>query len=505
VDPFLPSSHCATCHNGLTSAAGEEVSIGVRWRTSMMAHAARDPYWHAGVRREVVDHPRAQSAIEHECSRCHMPMAHVLAGYAGRQSVVFGNLAPAGGMPPDPLALEGVSCTVCHQIAPDRLGTKESFTGGFVIPRSTAPDGRIAYGSFDVTPGLASIMRTAVGFAPARGAHLERSELCATCHTLYTHALDSAGQALGEFPEQVPYQEWLHSRFRESTSCQDCHMPGVEKTPIASVLGEVRDLPRHDFRGANTLMLALLTRHRHEFGAAEAAELDRARMRTEHFLREEAAALSVIAARQGGRVEADVTVRNLAGHKLPTAYPSRRAWLHVALRDAGGRTLFSSGDLRKDGAIDGNDNDLDATRYEPHYREIRSGDQVQIYETVLGGPDGRVTTGLLTAVQYLKDNRVLPGGFDKSAAPDDVKVRGEAQQDLDFTGGEDRIRYSMEIGDAEGPLTLEVRLWYQPIAFRWARNLGDYDTPETRRFVDRFEGLAGTSAVPLAEARTSVR
>ena len=35
-----------------------------------------------------------------------------------------------------------------------------------------------------------------------------------------------------------------------------------------------------------------------------------------------------------GRLLVDVTVRNLTGHKLPTAYPSRRAWLHVTVRDA---------------------------------------------------------------------------------------------------------------------------------------------------------------------------
>ena len=30
----------------------------------MMANSAKDPYWQAGVRREVMDHPQAQAAIE---------------------------------------------------------------------------------------------------------------------------------------------------------------------------------------------------------------------------------------------------------------------------------------------------------------------------------------------------------------------------------------------------------------------------------------------------------
>ena len=43
--------------NGLVSPAGEDVSIGVSWRSSMMANSARDPYWQAAVRREVLHHP----------------------------------------------------------------------------------------------------------------------------------------------------------------------------------------------------------------------------------------------------------------------------------------------------------------------------------------------------------------------------------------------------------------------------------------------------------------
>ena len=61
----------------------------------------------------------------------------------------------------------------------------------------------------------------------------------------------------------------------------------------------------------------------------------------------------------------------------------------------------------------GNDNDADPSRYEPHYSEIRSADQVEIYESILGDENGHVTTGLLAGVRYLKDNRLLPDGFDK--------------------------------------------------------------------------------------------
>ena len=60
----------------------------------------------------------------------------------------------------------------------------------------------------------------------------------------------------------------------------------------------------------------------------------------------------------GQRVIAvDVHVENFGGHKLPTAFPSRRAWLHVMVKDASGRLVFESGALKPDGSIAGNDND----------------------------------------------------------------------------------------------------------------------------------------------------
>ena len=75
---------------------------------------------------------------------------------------------------------------------------------------------------------------------------------------------------------------------------------------------------------------------------------------------------------------------------------------------------------------------------------------MQIYESVMVGPDGAVTTGLLTALRYVKDNRLLPHGFDKRTADKDVAVHGDAEGDADFTGGGDRIRYSVGPGRRAG-------------------------------------------------------
>ena len=220
-----------------------------------------------------------------------------------------------------------------------------------------------------------------------------------------------------------------------------------------------------------------------------------------------AADLSVERIRDGGgRLVPKVTGESGRGHKLPPAYPARRAWLHFTVRNGDGQAVFESGALAPDGSIRGNDNDTDRTRYEQHYAEIDRDDQVQIYEAVLAGPDGAVTTGLLTAVRYVKDNRILPRGFDKTTAEEDIAVQGEAAKDADFVGGSDRVRYVVDVSDdAVGPFQVEAELWYQPIAYRWAQNLRQQPAAETDRFVGYYEAMAHRSAVVLARAGLMVR
>src|SRR5262249_15069782 len=154
------------------------------------------------------------------------------------------------------------------------------------------------------------------------------------------------------------------------------------------------------------------------------------------------------------------------------------AWIHLVVRDRNGGVVFESGALKADGSVAGNDNDADAAAFEPHYTEIRNADQVQIYESILGGPDGAGTTGLPAAAQDLKGNRPPPRGFDRRTAEPDIAVHGGALDDPDFTAASDRVRYSMAVGAAQGPFTVDAELLYQPIGFRWANNLKTYDAPE---------------------------
>jgi hypothetical protein len=505
---FATSDQCSACHNGLVTRSGVDVSIAIDWRAGVMANSSRDPYWQAAVSREVADHPEVRPEIEDTCSTCHMPMSRFTAHARGAKGQIFAHLPFGGGaQEPDPLAEDGVSCSLCHQIEDKAFGQKESYNGGFAIDVAHPPGQRPEYGPFEVRRGLARIMESATQFVPAESSHVRQSELCATCHTLYTESYRGR-EVIARFAEQVPYLEWQHSAYREKASCQSCHMPVPDSpAPIASVLGfERADFAQHTFFGGNFLLLAILNRYRDEL-AVEALpqELDRMRRGTLEFLQGRTAAVHLTSrGRAKGSVEIDVAVENLTGHKLPTAYPSRRVWIHFTATDARGRVLFESGRLLDDGSIAGNDNDADARAYEPHYRRIEQPEQVQIYEPILASVEGAVTTGLLTATHYAKDNRLLPHGFDKRTAGADFAVVGSARDDPDFAGGGDHVIYVVQSGDAPRPLRVEVELWYQPIGFRWAMNHVDYPQPESRRFVSYYRSVASASAVRLANAKLEV-
>lgn len=500
---FQTAEACMSCHNNLVAPSGEDVSIGISWRASMMANSARDPYWHAAVRREVMDHPESQAAIENECATCHMPMAHYQANANGEMLSVFDNLpANQAVTVQNLLAIDGVSCTTCHQITDKNFGERESFVGRFDIDTSQPMGERKIYGPYAVDAGRSTIMHSSSGFRQAESKHIQQSELCATCHTLYTHTLGEGGEVIGELPEQVPYLEWRNSSFVDQQSCQSCHMPVVEEPmPISSVWGQPREeVSRHSFRGGNFFMMSMLNRYRDELGVkALPQEMDMAINRTIEHLQTKSARIFIEHAEiNEEELVADVVIENLAGHKLPTAYPSRRSWIHFTVQNEDGKVIFESGAVNPDGSIRGNANDEDAAGYESHYSEITQDDQVQIYEAILGDPDGEVTTGLLTAIRYIKDNRILPKGFDKESADEDIAVKGNADTDDNFAGGSDRVRYRIPLNKADGPISITAELYYQPIAFRWANNLADYDAPETNRFTGYYDSMSGNSSVVLA-------
>jgi len=505
---FHTSDRCLACHNNLTTSQGQDISIGIDWRSSIMANSARDPYWQASVRREAIDHSESNAAVQDECTVCHMPITRYLAKIQGKQGQAFVYLPFNAHRKGSDLAEDGVTCSVCHQIGEEKLGTRESFNGGFVVPAPLSKNDRPEYGPFPISGPRQHIMETSTGgFVPTFAQHIRDAALCGTCHQLYTTARGPGGKEIGYLPEQMPYLEWLHSDYPGKYTCQGCHMPEVhEAVAISAVLGVPRSgLHQHVFVGGNFFMQRMLNQYRSDLNvSALPQELTTAINGSIAFLESQSARVTIQNVNvTAGKLQAEVFVQNLTGHKLPTAFPSRRAWLHFLVKDRNGKTVFESGVLNPDGSISGNDNDADPERYEPHYREITTRDQVQIYEDILSDPAGHVTTGLLTAIGYLKDNRLLPTGFDKLTAEKDIRVVGDAADDPAFTAGGDLVRYSVPLALAEGPFHIEVELLYQPIGFRWAHNLAPYKADETERFVRYYQSMSSATTVTLARTEST--
>ena len=509
---FRTSDRCVACHNGMKTEAGDEYSIGVDWRASIMANTGRDPYWQGSIRREALDHPESDANVQNDCSICHMPLLHLEDRQKAQLTHVFENFPIEKFPNGNRAAADGVTCSLCHQVENVNLGQQASFNGQVTVANSSPTHIRPEYGPFDTDIQHQNIMMTSTGgFQPVRGDHIRDAGLCGTCHTLYTDALGPGGKKVGRLPEQMPFLEWQHSDFGLTSNpkyqtCQQCHMPEVKgPTPITALYGQPREgARRHIFVGANFFMAGILGAHRDELAVeASADEMSRARKETIDFLQSRSARVSVTdIATSGADLTFNVTAENLGGHKLPTAFPSRRAWLHVTVRDASGNIVFESGHLNPDGSIVGNDNDADPTRFEPHYTEITSPGQVEIYEDILGDMNNKVTTGILAATHFLKDNRLLPTGFDKSTASPDIAVVGQAADDPAFTAGRSTVRFRIP-RTASGPVTVSAELLYQPIGFRWAHNLEPYKATEPQRMVHYFEQHSGDSAVALARAEAS--
>ncbi|MHC4937585.1 MAG: multiheme c-type cytochrome [Planctomycetota bacterium] len=464
---FATADGCALCHSthwratANLSATGEDISPYGLWQGTMMANSFRDPYWRAQVAREIAVDPENAAETQALCLRCHGPMASHTARLKGEKS------PPVGTAAFDPLARDGVSCTVCHQAHPANLGEPGSFNGRLDIRLD-----RKVYGPYEDPVARPMLMHS--DYEASYGAHMRKSDLCGSCHTLVT----------GHFPEQTPYLEWLNSDHKETT-CQECHMAEVGPTRIARSPGGFdflieprKEVRAHAFVGGNAFMLRMLRENSEDLGVTAPDEaLQRMEKATRQFLSNRTARLTIgEIERTGDRVAFDVKVENLTGHKLPTAYPSRRVWLRVQVRQ-GRRLLFDSGRFDEDGRLVG--------KKPGHHTRITDPDQVQVYSLVAADKDGRPTTSLLKMSKRLVDNRILPRGWKPDGPHADKTSPQGTGEDGDFVAGSDTVRF--EVAAGEGRVRVLAWLHYQSIPPSWVDPLRKVDAPEAKLFTGMYD------------------
>jgi len=489
---FPPSSACEGCHsadpngNAMVNILGEDVSFISDWEATMMANSAKDPYWIAKVAHEVYINPDQKNQIETSCTSCHAPMGHYTSILRGDPHYLMEDLYA------DTIGLEGVSCGSCHKIAEENLGT---LLGG----QLNIDTARVVYGPF--TLPFAPPMQQFVGFEPLYSDHVSSSELCASCHTLVIESLDLDGQATGNvYIEQATYHEWLNSMYSANDlSCQSCHLPVLEEPVVVSANYQFLE-PRphysqHELVGGNVTMLQMMKTYRDTLNiTADTSNFDRTISKTLKMLQQKSlnADLDYLGS-TSDTLLFEYTIENKAGHKFPSGFPSRRAFVEFLLIDTDqGDTVFHSGGYNEDFELIAHNED-----FEPHYDFISKEDQVQVYELVPADINGDFTTILERGYQTIKDNRLVPKGFSSDHFTyDTVAVVGMAVEDSNYNlntdgsegSGTDKIIFGIKMGTFTGSVKAYAKVHYQTLSPRWINPLfEDAQLPEIQHFKSMYE------------------
>jgi hypothetical protein len=390
------------------------------------------------------------------------------------------------------LARDGVTCTVCHHVADKDLDPQDlpkTFTGNFRV----GPPDRL-YGPFPNEGSKEEVrpkpMQHALGITPEAGKQIAGSEMCGTCHTVFLPVFDDAGKLAGTAFEQTTYLEWLLSQGgqggqggqgnqrNQGKTCQDCHMPHDYQgkslqTGVANVQGTAYpeadfllpgkdvDLPkrpynRHKLYGLNVFLnayaqqypLLLGIRQQDYMNPNVTAPLLTGLSSALEVADKETAEVTVgELAWRGDELTAQVTVRNLAGHSLPSGVGFRRLFLEVEVLGAADEVLWASGRTNDLGLIlkgttgeplptESFQAGRDGLPFQRHRQVITDQDQVQIYEELTQTSSQQFSTSFLHRYWAIKDNRIRPAGWNPRNVADVTLRREYADATRPGTGPE---------------------------------------------------------------------
>ena len=409
-----PDASCATCHGNYNS----DVEPWYVWRGSMMAQAARDPFFFACMAIAEQDAP----SVGDVCIRCHSPGGWM----EGRSVDTSGDLLTVKDR-------HSVHCDFCHRIVDfDYVeGVSPSQDADVLAAIDVLP---VQYGNGQFITDPSPLMRGPYADAEASHQFVESpfhrsADLCGTCHDVSNPVFIVAGIAdyvpntfnlehpdmdlRNMFPIERTYSEWSVSAYALggvyapqfvgnkpdgiASTCQDCHMRDVTGRGCSeSGTPNRNDLPLHDMMGGNIFVVDIVDTYYPD--EVDAAQLAAAKARAEHMLGL-AATLEVTPENFG----VTVRVTNETGHKLPSGYPEgRRIWLNVKGLDAADAVIYESGAY--DFGTGVLSQDEDAKIYEIH-PGLSPG-----LASALGLPTGPSFHFVLNDTVY-HDNRIPPRGF----------------------------------------------------------------------------------------------
>lgn len=483
---FATGGRCGGCHGhdpnniSLITPSGEDVNIADDWAGTMMANAAKDPFWRSKVSHEILVNPGIQIEIEDKCTACHAPTGHFSAFMLGQPNYSMASLVN------DTFGLDGVNCSACHQQKDSLMGN--NFSGNLQYTQ------KIVFGPYQ--DPVSAVMEFFVGFTPYYSNHVEQSTICGGCHTLITQTVDLSGVPTGgSYVEQATFHEWKNSSYNTNgIKCQDCHMPEISDsiklaTDYPWIPGR-SPFSKHHLVGGNAFMLKLMSNNMTAIGATcTPANFDTSIARTTRYLRDSTLNMYVTqTGRSSDTVYYDVDLRNKAGHKYPSGYPSRISWVQFIVTNDIGDTLYKSGMQDATGNIIGRD-----PGFEPHHDICKTNYDVQIYEMVMGDVNDNPTTVLERADTCLKDNRLCPKGFTTShLSYDTTRIIGIGNDaDFNYAGptegtGADVVHYHVFINGYGGQLNVSSKVYYTSVPLAWLTEMFSYTSPEITNFQNMY-------------------
>lgn len=338
---FTSSSRCAACHT----------DVHPQWAQSAHAKSFVEPFYQKNVSDLIA---QRNIAFTRHCESCHNPTA-----------LFSGALTDKPQFKDRPFDEEGVSCIVCHSIE----SVSGRGIGGYTMGQPALlvdENGKktIRAADDEITSNIESHKRAMMRDL------LRKPEFCGACHKsqvpkeLNDYKFMRAFMVGDEFQQSSFSKEVPHPFYtRDKQTCNSCHM---EKTPTEKYDVSVKDgtILSHRFAAANTAIPIVYGFKRQFDEVVKFLTNDRAaidifalRKQSEDSNKEELFAplnSESFKIRGGDAITAEVVVTNKnIGHSFP---PELRdfyeAYVEFTVADEGGRTLFKSGYIKKNGSLD---------------------------------------------------------------------------------------------------------------------------------------------------------